>query len=606
MNKIIRLEQEAQWLQRIKIANDFYKDWDSQYSPKKLADYHRGKQWDVMSQANRPYVLNLIYSTVGEKLSNWLVGSPSFILTPKPGALSSDPDTAVKAASSKQDLLNALIKLPGDDFVTQLRRSLKDSIFGFGVFEVGYSKTAPNPKSPLSLMPHREEATELTKSEETALEIPILPEEEVFFQRIKYWRFRVADDRTEDLNTQPWFGYYFYMNREAFEASDFEKPEDFQIGLAPGDQYMETTAPRKSGALRLTRGIKLWCIWDNLTKKKRIIMDKTGFQCSEEHFERPPIISMRWTEEEAGFYPIPPASQWVPSQVEVNESRQQMRQIRKRSVARWGAIKGMVDVEEVDKFAIAEEPSVVWLNTANAIAPIESPGIGGAIKEAFIIAKDDFNIVSGVSAQERGQVDRTTATQANLIDQANQKREKDQQRRLNQFYTGIGREGLLIAVEKMSRAVWVKLSGIPEEQFLQDFQPSKPAAGQVIPSTLNDGGDFDLELDVIDASPAALAAQKQSFMEFMSLLAQFPMIATSPLLIREAALKVGYRNEKVIAQAQQAALLYEMGKATAQQQQGGGGGGAPQNNFAKRQLAQSTPNTTEEVRSQMNNQLGRN
>src|ERR1043166_3188735 len=97
-------------------------------------------------------------------------------------------------------------------------------------------------------------------------------------------------------------------------------------------------------------------------------------------------------------------------------------------------------------------------------------------------------------------------------------------------------------------------------------------------------------------------------LEFLSVLNQFPMIAFSPYLVREAAYRIGYRNEKAIAELQQMALLMELARmnqlrAAAGQGQQQQGVPMPQNGNAGQQIvAQQTPPDAEKIRNQLQNQ----
>ncbi|MGH7239772.1 MAG: hypothetical protein ACREHG_06855, partial [Candidatus Saccharimonadales bacterium] len=121
---------------------------------------------------------------------------------------------------------------------------------------------------------------------------------------------------------------------------------------------------------------------------------------------------------------------------------------------------------------------------------------------------------------------------------------------------------------------------------------------------LADGYDFSIEVDVNNATPAAMAAAEQSFTKFLALVQGFPMIAASPVLIREAAFRSGYKNEAVIQQMQKVAKMAMLAKAqqVAGQQPGnqavnGTGGGA---NTAAAQM--QTPNP-EQIATQLQRQV---
>ena len=87
---------------------------------------------------------------------------------------------------------------------------------------------------------------------------------------------------------------------------------------------------------------------------------------------------------------------------------------------------------------------------------------------------------------------------------------------------------------------------------------------------MRDGYDESIVVDVENKTPQAMAASNQSFAQFLTYVHNFPEIALDPDLIREAAFRCNYRNEKVIAKMQKTALMM-----MAQQALQNNGGGTP-------------------------------
>ncbi len=134
-----------------------------------------------------------------------------------------------------------------------------------------------------------------------------------------------------------------------------------------------------------------------------------------------------------------------------------------------------------------------------------------------------------------------------------------------------------------------------KSQLYQEVGPSSEYKA-LNPADLDDGFDFKLLVDVSSTSPAQNEVEKRKYIEFVSMLKNFPELALSPLLIRETAYKVGYRNERVIREMQNAALL-QMMAAQAQ--------GQPQNGTGEPQRVAegATPPTQDDTMNQLNNQL---
>ena len=227
-------------------------------------------------------------------------------------------------------------------------------------------------------------------------------------------------------------------------------------------------------------------------------------------------------------------------------------------------------------------------------------------ENALIQAKDDFNLVSGTSAEARGQnANRETATQAKLIDARSQIRESAEQLDFTEFVSLVGREILTQAQEKLVEGLWVKYSSNPSESVLQDMQANAPFFQYIKAQDLSDGYDFTVMVDVKNATPAAMQAEQAAYVNFVMFLQNAPMVAMSPVLIRETAYRFGYKNEQVIHQMQQVALVSMAAQAaqagaSGQQIQQAAGGGQNPSNTAKAQMATPSADT---ITDQLTNQI---
>ncbi len=220
---------------------------------------------------------------------------------------------------------------------------------------------------------------------------------------------------------------------------------------------------------------------------------------------------------------------------------EQMRSYRRRFTRKYQALKDSVEDDELQKFVSGPDGVVIITKMPNAIGPILNPEVGIALNEAFVIAKDDFNIVTGTSSDIRGQQDRTTATQAKITDARMSIRESAEQLDFAEFISNIGRETLSQAAEKLATGMWVKLNADPGETIFSEAK-SNPAYQYVTSQDLRDGYDFEIDVDIQDATPQQIAQGKQQYIEFISLITQFPMLTSSPALIRETAYRCGYRK----------------------------------------------------------------
>lgn len=305
-----------------------------------------------------------------------------------------------------------------------------------------------------------------------------------------------------------------------------------------------------------------------------------------------------------GFYPIPPVYHWLSPQDEINETREGLRKHRRRFIRKFQVNENGITDEEIQKWEEGDDGTLIKTQgQGNGIQPILDAPLDNAIKDAITTSADDLNQISGTSAEVRGVADRTTATQANIITQKASVRENADRDKMANWLIRIGRETLLTVREKFVLGVWAKLTTTNKEELGQEVQENLPAYKWVTSEDLNDGYDFRIILDVTSLSADSQQVEKQKFMEFMALVTQFPQIAMSPILIREAAYRVGYRNEKAIKEMQKMALLHQL---SVMQQAGGGGQGvaaAGGNPAAQQITANQTPPQIEQTRNQIAQQL---
>jgi len=151
------------WSRRIKAANSYYEEWENRFKCKLLEDYYEGFHWKNVPQGANPYTINFFYSTIKIKIANFLFAKPHFLVTPTPTNSDYDLEFAIASAQKKQDTLNAIINDPKINFKSEIELAFLDSIFRFGIIEVGYAADwvqNPNAGKPLFLSDIKESVDE--------------------------------------------------------------------------------------------------------------------------------------------------------------------------------------------------------------------------------------------------------------------------------------------------------------------------------------------------------------------------------------------------------------------------------------------------------------
>lgn len=614
------------WSLRIHNSNEFYKKWSAKFKCQTLEDYYEGNQWkgrrDYITVNYNPYTINMVYSTIKNKQANLLFQKPQFNLEAAPGATSSwNADTAVQATEIKSAVLNTLVQRKNARFVNNVKLASLDSYFRFGMLEVGYAADWRNPQKEDPLLADHGEDTETSEDKKIrVVDQNELPENErVYFKRVHAKRFRVAVSDASELNDHEWCGYYqFYSTKllrntkgikfpASFDPQSITYNAEYNVGALTGqDSYKpEFLQLLHEGAIT-----KCWHIFDMVEKKRKLLIDGSFDTLWEKDCDRLPLLDIRWDLRLEGYYPIPPVFQWLSSQDELNESREQMRSFRRRFTRKYYYLENMIDELEIEKFVSGPDGVAIKVKQEGAIGEIPNSPINPSNEESLALSKDDFNVVSGTSSEAQGQnTSRQTATSAKIVAAKGAIRESSDQMDFSVWICEIARETLTCAKENLSVGLWARFSSNPDEpaSVLQDLQTNGPIYKYITSQELDDGFDFTISIDAMNQTPAALAQEEQAFVSFMAMLHQFPEIAMSPVLIRKAAMVCGMRDEKVIQQAQQVAALSMAAKASQTANQQGQtlsqASGQVPDNSGKSQIAQTASPTAEQTQTQLEQQV---
>lgn len=606
------------WDDRIQAADRYYKQWEGLFKCKILEQYYEGIMWKSQRELGyNPYVINKFFENIAIKISEFMPTTPVFTISPRQANSQYDLEAAIASAQVKEDTLNTIIQDSRIHFAEEMEMAYKDSFTRFGLVEVGYSADwilNPNAMHPLLTSDANKYASGKPKIKEEPEELPA--NEKVYVKHISAKRFRVGGIDHKYLQRCTWCGYYDFVNKLDLKAMKGLMNED-KIGIAQAvfpDPDTETN-DRQTDNYK-GNAIKVWHIWDLRANVQLLILDSPRTTIFQRKFKRLPLIDYRpdrriTTE---GFYPIPPSFNWLSPQDEINETREMLRAHRRRFVRKFMVVEGQMDDEEIEKFETGPDGAIVKVKRTDALQPIQNADLGNALNEAIQTSADDLDRIAGVSPEDQGIPDRTTATQAQITAQRGALRSQKDQLRITNWMSLIGREILLTVKDKFVLGMYAKLSSPEGENFLGTVQEDQDAYRYVTSEDLDDGFDFRINVDVTSLSATAQMDEKQKFMEFISTLQQFPLISFSPILVREAAYRIGYRNVKAIKEFQKMALLMQMGKIQQmefgiEQQKAQIGQlqsqltALPGGNAAQGITAQMSPPTAEQARQQIGSQM---
>lgn len=586
------------WAGRIPAAEAYKKKYEGLFFCDMLEDYYEGRQWDVQNPFEK-YTVNKVYETVQIKLDQFIPTFPKFLISARAGNSDYNLELAGLSANLKQDVVNTIISDPNQNYVSEIRQAYKQSYFRFGIIEIGYAADwIMNPNAPKTPLDSDKDVNNISASHPKQLkkwepkELPA--NERVYVKQINAKNFYVGGQDKKYLHQCGWYGYFEYVPKEDILALP-GLMNRAELETEGSTFYVDDYIGNKNEADTQKDCYKVWKIWDNRFKLQLIILDGSYITISQKPFTRQAIFDYRpdLRVKAESFYPIPPVFHWICSQNELNETREQLKSHRRRFVRKFQIQEQMIDEDEIEKFETGPDGSLIVVKQREAITPVQDAPLGSAMAQAMVTSADDINQLSGTSSALRGKADRTTATEANIINVKADIRENAENDRVKLWVSRIGREILLTCQDKFILGMWVQLTQDPGETLFQTYQENQPVFDWVSGEDIDDGYDFKVEVDVTTLSASAQAQEAEAFLKFINLITQYPMIAMSPKLLREAAYRLGYRNEAVIKEMQQMALLTQMGMQQ--------GMNIPQPGQAQQGNSQTIPPDNEQIR---NAQMG--
>lgn len=594
--KLTRAEIADKWCGRWTSADRVYDAWAHRFKVPVLYQYYEGFQHLIeQDENNRAYVVNLIYSTIDQKLPNLLFDLPSFTLRPHPYGMEFDYDASYQNTQVKEDTLNYVTQREEFGFNDKHELAVLDSFFGFGVLETDYSK------EPIYNPNINEDAND--------------PLESLYCKQIPFDTFRVSAGANWDLSTGKWWGYYEYIPYtqlgKYIEEGKITKPpfnaleDDVDFASLPvidgqvivGEKMMDFPP---SGCIKVLR-------IEDFEHMKRLTICPDNAQGGDrileiEDFKTTNINVLRFGKRRRGWYPLPPVFQWLCPQDEINDIRQTQKIHRKRFSRKYGVLENAIDQDEMDKFLYGPDGTIFKVKKPvnEAIGAVQDAPLDIANDESMRVSYADLDRVAGATSNLTPSPDRETATASGINAQRAATREAKEVTRVAQFLCGFARTTLR-ALGKVPGTFWTKAK-IPEG-LLGELNKAQHTWKRVAGGLFKEE-DYSVDVQISSISPIYQQQDKKTFLEFLAVLSQYEILSISPALLREAAYRIGYKNSSVLNEFQQLAQLAMLGKVAQAKQAvasvtGGAQGGAAPGQLQQAQVAQSTPPGLENIRNML-------
>ena len=598
------------WIEKIEEAEEYHRKWEKLFQVRDLEKYEEGFQ---VAENIEAYVLNLFYATIEVKNPSLRFTKPIFNIKPSAQTVTKLGNEAYATGENIEDTINTYVLDERNNFHQEILSAIDDAWSRFGLVEIGYAANWIDnpkvrlPKSSADYKPGVDKRRQRTARAEPE-QIP--EEEQIYVNAIPAERFRVSTPDNCELWQCDWVGYYDYVRIEDLLAlpgvknkEELREKANKAFGrMGKEENREEQEKLDTAGSLDI---VKVWKVWDNRAQRKYCFSGEVLFY--DKPFEVFPFVDLRFKRRKKakGFYPLPLTFNWLSPQNEINEVRNSHQEHRRRFKRIYTANKNAFDdqtQEEIQNaFINGEDGTVIFATRDQPIQPVANADLGSSAHLSMQVTMDDFNRISGTTSEMRGESDRTTATQAALSNQRSEIREGKERSQVAEFIQRVAKKVITFHQRKL-----VNLFSVQAEpghgEMLDNYDPV--ARVREIDPLIDLGEstfDYTLMMQLSTISVIAAEEEKKSFVEFLTLLSQFPQFGLSPTLIRELAYKTNYYNEKVIGEFQQMAQLQMIGMQQQAQAAIAGPQGAGQG-AGQQQLAQMTPPDQEQIRNQLNGQ----
>jgi hypothetical protein len=491
-----------------------------------MIDLYRGKTYEEMSDEDRTQV-NLAFATVNVIYPTVSVSSPKFIATP------TKPEM-VDAAELVEAAVNYWWR--HYRFLPEWRAAVKDcNIVGHGWVKTGYRYVEEEVERDQSdiddevydLLAQQDEAVFDPESGITEADLPdeadvmaqvatsekVPVEDQPFVERVSPFDMIVDPDATCERELK-WIAQRIIMDWASFQEDDRFSPAAKKSAQRRDNRRDEDDRPRFTQETDEDGYVAVYEYYD-LRKGTMCMFTSSGdgFLVKPAPVPLPyknPFTIIPNYEVPEYFYPIGDLEGIEVLQAELNQTRTQMFNDRKRYIPKYVMRKGAFNEEGVNQLrsdthnAIAEvvDQSV---DLRDAIIPLPQSDVRPELYQQSDLIQGDINNVSGVSDYQRGALPeiRRTATEASIIQDTANARAADKLSSIEWRLAEVGYRILQLAQTHMDGDLVARIVGEDGSMNWVQFTPEDIQ------------GEFDFEVEMGSTKPSNESTKAQRAMQMM-------------------------------------------------------------------------------------------
>jgi hypothetical protein len=540
MAKKLSATQVKEWQERIKLGEAFRQPHEDKWM--RFIGYMQNKFIDVMPANQADYIgVNLVHPMVKVIIPSIYSKNPDVVVVPR-------QEKYQQAAYDMQKFIRYIFR--EIDLKTEVKLTILDALLcGHSWIKTGFAtqfeaieeekeKKQTLIDYALSIMGvASSEEEEDNYSEENKQRYAAAPNEKIVQERpwaLRTSPFRMVvpaySQRPEEL---PWIAEQIVMPMIDLENHpDWDLPKD----LSPSTDVYKLLQKRgtsisQSGTIsdKDLQYKVMYEVWDLREGCIYMISDNDehcyDFKTNEYRFldSRHPYVMLKFNDVPDEFYPLSDVEPWEPQLLELNQTRSQMVNHRKRYNRRYVYSEGVFTTEELAKLEKGDDGSVIATSADDArtaVMPVQDAALP---PEAYAVeqrVKADITEISGITTYQRGNTSQgaKTATEAAIVEGQSRNRNDE---RLDVVTTFVGR-------------ITKNIASISQKFMTQDLVFPIIGEGAISWVQLNDdrtlAGDFMFEVTYGSSVPINPDVDRQQFNEFYQLTANDPYF--DPIKIR--------------------------------------------------------------------------
>jgi hypothetical protein len=493
----------AEYNQRLQSSKRWRKDESYDAVWRRLVDLYRGKHFNHYSEDDR-ILVNMVFATVN-------VIAPSIAVNhPKITVNSTSPDNAAQAVIV-ETVVNYWWKYR--DIRSEFRRAVKDYVVvGHGWIKVGY-RFVEEEVVGMDTDPNDPEAFGGESTPNT-----VILEDSPFAERVSPFDVFVDPDATS-MKDARWIAQRIRRPlREVKSDRRYDKGAREQVGTMSVSRYTDDPSRKKLNDKSVGYA-EVWEFYDMSNKTMCIFADG-----SDKFLVKPmkmpysfgqPFVMIRNYDVPDQFYPIGDLEQIEPMQQELNETRTQMMNHRKRFSRKYLYKESAFDSLGRSALSSSEDNVMVPVISdeplSNVITPMPAIINPPEFYNQSDLISNDIDRISGVSEFMRGGSPeiRRTATEASLIQDAMNARTSDKLATIELAISEVGRRMVLLAQQFMTGEQVARVMG-------KDGEPLWVAYTREYLE-----GDFDFEVAGGSTQPTNESFRRQMALQMVDAMAPF-------------------------------------------------------------------------------------